>query len=280
MPQPPKKTPRSKTVKKVPVHAPGTDAIYSDKDLVNLPFTVLSEEQIERKKLLERRIRNNNRNKANKALRDKNPDPHPERISCEQIKANGERCGAWQAYGSIHCRHHMTDTELKKAGVIPTRGSGAHLISNREKGLSPQQMARSVVEQTFAFAMNKRLNIFGLQIDSFDAMGNPIISEIPGGGVKMFGESKDGEIIMTNIEDLAAMSREIEMLWNRVMGKPRQTTVIEGGAKPVEVRPVRSVERSTEVASILGQIGALPKPHNGRSRRQTPSESNRGVEHE
>jgi hypothetical protein len=71
---------------------------------------------------------------------------------------------------------------------------------------------------------------------------------------------------MTDYENIMAQVEIAEKLINRVYGKPKQTTQIEGGVQPIKVLPVRTEERAREVAELLSRSAAIPQ-HEGRQRR-------------
>jgi hypothetical protein len=52
--------------------------------------------------------------------------------------------------------------------------------------------------------------------------GDPELVELPEGGAKLFGESKDGDICVSDADDLGAMIAAAEKLQDRVYGRPRQ----------------------------------------------------------
>lgn len=117
---------------------------------------------------------------------------------------------------------------------------------------------KSVVEVATERLIARYLGALGLEFIGFDEDGNPIVLE--NGmekGVRIYGESKDGDIVMTDYPDLMAQIQVMEKLMDRTYGKPKQTNVIEGGSKPIKVQPVRSAERSQEVASLLQRVGAI-----------------------
>jgi hypothetical protein len=135
--------------------------------------------------------------------------------------------------------------------------------------LTPQQQYRRVLEKAFAVMMNKKLAIFGLELVGFDPHGDPILESIPGGGAKIYGESKDGYIEMSPFEDLGVMNKAFEEMQDRVFGKARQALTVEGGVKPIEIKPVRSGERARTVADLLDKYGTVPR-HGGRQRKAPP----------
>jgi hypothetical protein len=279
----------ARRARKVSIHRPGEDAEYTDAELLELAPSMLNAEQRKRRTQLRRRqMMNANRARQKKATGKPRSNMDglgkgggwPGKKYCVQIKANGEQCGAIQAYGTEHCRHHLTEEEKARCGLAPDPHGPANTYTRTpllgaRTILTPAQQYRRVAEIAFAHMIDKKLSIFGLHLAGFDPHGEPILEELPGGGLKLHGESKDGDIVMTQFEDILGMNKVFEEMQDRVFGKARQALSIEGGSKPIEIKPVRSGERAREVAGLLDQYGIIPRgaeePHSGRQRRQPAS---------
>lgn len=67
------------------------------------------------------------------------------------------------------------------------------------------------------------------------------LERIEGGGAKLFGESRDGIIKVSDNEDLGAQMKAADQLIDRVYGRPKQTTElageIQGGGDTIFVVP-------------------------------------------
>jgi hypothetical protein len=273
----------ARRIRKVPIHRPGEDATYTDKELLDLPDALLNADQVKRKKVLKRRSDQNKRRAANRKTRKpgeerlKGRNPMAGKAHCTQIKSNGDSCFGWRSYGTEHCRWHMTEAELQMAGLEPAARVGSYTpLLGINTVLTPTQQYRRVLEKAFAVMINKKLNVFGLRLVGFDPAGDPILEEVRSGGVKIYGESKDGDIIMTMFDDLGTMNKVFEEMMDRTFGKARQALQIEGGTKPIEIKPVRSGERAREVAGLLDQYGIIPPgsgSHGGRQRHKPASPS-------
>jgi hypothetical protein len=270
-----KRTPRR--VKRVKIHRPGEDATYTDAELISLPPAVLGEDQRKRRRaLLRRKQQAELRDRAKKAkprsLRPRGFADTEEAKYCIHIRPNDEQCKQRKAFGTEHCRWHLTHEEMVNAGLEPAESPGSYTpLIGINTTLTPQQQYRRVLEKSFAYIMNKKLAIFGLRVEGYDPHGDPIIGEVPGGGVKLHGESKDGDIIMTHFEDIRTMSKEFEGMIDRTFGKARQSLTVEGGKQPIKVEPQATPERAQRVAKLLDGLGAIPRdaaPHSGRQRRK------------
>lgn len=245
----------------MPLHQPGEGAIYTDDELKELPFVVLSEAQRKRKRIIERRERTNKRNSANRKVRKAGevPDRTKGKEYCVHIKENGDRCGSWAAYGTPRCRWHMDEEEKIAAGLAPARPGEARQLVHVSDVLTPMQQFARATEKSMAVIIEQYLTAMGLQLDGFDPLGDPIISVVENGGLKLHGESKDGDIIMTNFDNIIGRIEIAEKMINRVWGKPRQSMVIEGGAKPIKIEPKKSPERAQDVAKLLDGLGIIPR---------------------
>jgi hypothetical protein len=179
-------------------------------------------------------------------------------------KAKTKRGTACQAYplkpGTIidgvtvkgaHCRKHdpdLSDT-ARLAGPQPNSG--------RPRLPRPSEVAQQLIER----------NVLALQRPYWRALGydvvigkdGPELVEIEGGGAKIYGESKDGDINMTMHDDLEAHQKAAERLQDRVYGRPKQATEItspDGGAI-VLVAPPDALDKSRKAAELLKGLGRV-----------------------
>ena len=178
---------------------------------------------------------------------------------------NGKQCRMPAIEGMDTCMKHAPKEFRNEFAP----GAG---ISSAGKRKAPE-VIREVVEVAAAAVVKPYFDSLGIVFEGYDTeTGEPVVT-YTGGGLMLHGESKDGDIIMTDYENLLARVQVAERLLDRVYGKPRQTTVLEGGVAPIRVQPVRTEERAQQVAALLSHAGALPpaqKPHEGR-RRAKPS---------
>jgi hypothetical protein len=69
-----------------------------------------------------------------------------------------------------------------------------------------------------------------------DDDGELYLMELAEGGIKIYGESKEGDINMTDYDDLGGQIAAAEKLRDRVFGRPKQTTEVTGpGGGKIEV---------------------------------------------
>lgn len=62
------------------------------------------------------------------------------------------------------------------------------------------------------------------------------------------------------VPDTRARIQAAEALFDRVYGKPKQTTELQGGIEQKIIEVPQTKERQTEVARILAEAGAVPDP--------------------
>lgn len=132
-------------------------------------------------------------------------------------------------------------------------------------------MMRATMEVALSKLLTRYFLAIGMEFSGFDEEGNPIV--IDNGaekGICLHGESKEGYINVSEHPDLQVQVQVIEKLFDRVYGKSRQTTVLEGGVNPIQIKPVRSVDRARQIASIIQRTGAVP--HEGRRRIESVDE--------
>lgn len=257
------------------VRKPGMSNSISDDTLrdSNSPdvLATLTPDQLKRRRDLRRQqtaaareVRRKEAAKSSKSKRNKT-------IYCIGRKTNGDPCMSKHVIGSDYCSWHMTIVERERLGV-------------RDPGEAPRQMSaqvkapellRQIVEMNVQSIIAPYFEGLGLELVGYDEdTGEPVVRRREGGGLKLYGESKDGDIVMTPYDDIGGMVAIAEKLLDRIYGKPKQSTTIEGGMTPIKVQPVRSEERAIEVAAILAQARALPAapettvPHEGRRRAQ------------
>lgn len=195
----------------------------------------------------------------------------PESQKCNGTTLIGTPCENWCVHGEDKCVSHVRK-EVRDALSPSVRGP---------KRKAPEMM-REVAEVAAAAIIKPYLDALGLTFEGYDEeTGEPVVTA-NGGGLVLHGESKEGEIVMTDYADVLGRVGVAEKFNDRVYGKPRQTTVLEGGVQPIKVVPVKSEERAQAVAELLARSGALPgqaapsdPPHEGRQRRAPASPTDR-----
>jgi hypothetical protein len=119
----------------------------------------------------------------------------------------------------------------------------------------PTEVMRQMVEEGVEQILAPYFRTLGLKLErGDDGRLHPVLDAT--GGAKIFGESKEGDINMTDFDDLGAMIGAAEKLLDRVYGKPKQSTELtgaEGGA--VEIVPV-SRDKAKSIGGIIAGVGA------------------------
>lgn len=250
------------------IRKPGGSFELTDEELMHAPARLLTREQRRRR----RQLRNNVAKAKSREIRKKRIDEGRGKVVfCQGFTKKGEPCQAYAITGVKHCGNHLNDAEQAKLGrprqhQIATEG---RLKATAVGGvnMSAPAMARATMEVALEKLLSRYYKALGLEFAGFDETGAPVVYDHGmDAGIRLHGESKEGYIEMSQHPDMLAQIQVIEKLWDRVYGKPRQTTVLEGGTKPIQVKPVRSAERSQQVAALLQRTGALP--HEGRTRRR------------
>lgn len=98
------------------------------------------------------------------------------------------------------------------------------------------EIERRLMEEYAIAWMRPYWAILGFDVAIDDETGNLYLAERAGGGAKIYGESKEGDINMTDYDDLGAQMAAAEKLRDRVFGRPKQTTEVSGpGGGKIEV---------------------------------------------
>ena len=178
--------------------------------------------------------------------------------NCKAKNQKGGPCGAYPlkpgtvidgiAVKGKHCRKH--DPDLSDSARLACAQPGA----GRPKLPTPSEIARQLIER----------NVLALQKPYWRTLGydvvigadGPELVEIPDGGAKVYGESKDGDICVSELDDLAAMMTAAEKLQDRVYGRPRQSTEITGpdGGALLLIAPDDAVTKSQRAAMLLRNL--------------------------
>lgn len=125
--------------------------------------------------------------------------------------------------------------------------------AGRKRKIGPDEYIREMVNSAVGIFVRPHLKALGAVID--DDTGE--IKLVPGTGAKIYGESKDGYINMTDYDDVEAQQKASERLLDRGFGKPRTQTEISitpaGGSSTVPP----TAERARDVAMVLAECGAI-----------------------
>jgi hypothetical protein len=150
------------------------------------------------------------------------------------------------------CRQH--DQDLPDSARI----GGAQPGAGRPAVPRATEVARKLVEENIAAVQRPYWRTLGYDV-KIGADG-PYLVEIEDGGAKVYGESKEGYINMSNHDDLGAMMNAAEKLQDRAFGRPKQSAEITGaGGGPVEL--VEVPVRRREVEDLLSdRVRRTPPP--------------------
>jgi hypothetical protein len=183
------------------------------------------------------------------------------RRRCKAKTKRGTRCMAAPLKDSDRCLAH-SDAEVREStGFIPDNGKGGRRAVPRAT-----EVQRRLVEENVLAVQRPYWRILGYDVEL--GPDGPRLVELDGGGAKLFGESKDGCINVSDHEDLAAMMAAAEKLQDRAFGRPKQSTEITGaGGGPVELVdvPVRRREVHDLLADRVRRTPAAKVGTNGHS---------------
>lgn len=242
------------------------DVQFTDEELLALPANSLTRSERSRRRRVRRRLKEakEQERKARQIANEPHRTGTPKKKvtpanRCHGSNKAGNPCGAPAVKGAKHCLSHLNDAEKAKLGkkTFQESGTEGRRLRNRT-GMNAPAMMRSVVEVAVEKLIMRYFAALGLEFIGYDDDGNPIV--LDNGierGICLHGESKEGDIVMTDYPDLAAQIQVMEKLMDRTYGKPKQTQILEGGQRPIKVQPVRSMERAQEVADLLQRVGAV-----------------------
>lgn len=183
---------------------------------------------------------------------------------CSGKNSKGDPCGAHPLKpGTViegvevkgkHCRRHDPDVPASARFGSHAQAREAGKKGGRPPLPKPTDIARRLIEQNELALQRPYWRTLGYDV-KIGEDGLELV-ELPDGGAKMHGESKEGDIIASPYEDLGAQQEAAERLWNRVYGKPKQTQEITGAdGGPVEIVPVTRA-KAKAVGGILAGVGA------------------------
>lgn len=241
------------------IRKPGEPFELSDDEILAAPPKLLSFEQRKRRRRLKNNAAKDRTRSRRAAAKRGEPQPHGTKIKfCQGTTKKGGKCEAYAVEGAKHCVNHFTDEEKERLGVIRNTTNGL------KRTASPVALAREVTEVATAKVIQPYFDAIGVEFVGFDEEGKPVVREKgDDSGLMLHGESKDGYIHMSRYPDIGGRIAAMEKLQDRVYGRPRQTTVLEGGVRPIQVEPIKTVERSQTVFDIMRRTGMLesaPEP--------------------
>lgn len=160
------------------------------------------------------------------------------------LKAEGiEDC---VATGGFCLRH---DPKVSDEYMYSIRKHGG-----RKRTAAPDEYLREVITQAVGLIVRPYFDGLGVRMNK--ATGE--ITRVPGGGVKIHGESKDGDINMTKYEDSMSQAKLSEMLLDRAFGRPRTQAEVSFTPTGQSAQVPPTAERAREVALVLAEAEAIP----------------------
>lgn len=239
------------------IRKPGEEFELTDDELLAAPPRLLSRDQRRRRRQLKNNASKDRLRTRRAAAKNGEPPPPVTKIHyCQAETAKGLNCEGYAVMGAKHCSAHLTEEEREKLGVIREPGGRPKTVA------SPIKLAKEVVEVATTKALKPYLDAIGVELVGFDEENRPVVRYLGDDhGLMIHGESKDGDIVMTSYHDLTGRVQIMEKLFDRVYGRPKQTQVLEGGVQPIQIQPVRTVERAhamTEIMRRSGMVGQEP----------------------
>lgn len=177
-----------------------------------------------------------------------------EKKVCRGETKKGGPCGAYPMANGF-CISHQSLERREKLGHGNVNG---HQAKKRDPLTAPLMMRR-ILEANAMAVLYPYLRAMGLKAMRHKPTGEIVIVPTPETRAKLYGISKDGEVKMSQYEDLAAMMAVAEKMMDRVYGRPKQAISLAGepDSAPVQVSVSGSTERALEVAQILVSTGAV-----------------------
>lgn len=176
-----------------------------------------------------------------------------EKPRCHATNKQGEPCAAAPLTGKNYCGAH--DPELPESSRFGSvaQAKEAAKLGGRPRNPRPTERLQQIVEENLHVFLRPHLLTLGLEINADGS-----ISPTNGGmGARMFGESKDGEIVASEYEDLGAQIEAVEKVFNRVYGRPKQVSEVSGpDGGPVTTALVTDPKLSEEALDLLARASS------------------------
>lgn len=173
---------------------------------------------------------------------------------CTGTNRHGNPCQANPLKDRATCIAHTEELGSFRFGS-PAQARAAGQLGGRPALPKPTDVARELVERHVYAVLRPHFKALGLELED-DGSVTPMSH-----GAIITGESKDGEVIASDIEDLGAQIAAAEKLLDRVYGRPKQSTELSGPAgQPVQVSLPTESDWHAQVARVLGEVGAIGVP--------------------
>lgn len=174
-------------------------------------------------------------------------------------KRAGEVCGkktsTVEGCDTTKCWGHQSKEVKDSKGF-----GGSQEGSGRPKLKDPFDVAREAVRQHAELLIRPHFKALGFDIAIVQHKDGAEleITPIEGGGAKVYGESRDGEIVPSKIEDLAAQITAAEKIIDRLWGRPKQAVEHSGGmeVKHTDLAPIQRPEHTDKVQQVLAAARA------------------------
>lgn len=155
-------------------------------------------------------------------------DAHVAKRRCEGTTKAGAPCkstpllpGTVISGVTVSGRWCYTHDEDIPAEAMPHMLRTPEQMQGRPKLPRAIDIQRELIERNFLVAITPSLRTIGYEPVIED--GEPVLKALPGGGAKLHGVSKDGEVVLSEHEDLKAKREAEQSILDRVYGKPKQS---------------------------------------------------------
>lgn len=172
--------------------------------------------------------------------------------SCTGKTKKGKRCKAAPLKDKDCCLAHADQETRESTGF-----GGSQPGAGRPRLPRPSEVAQQLIERNILALQKPYWRTLGYDVVIGD--DGPELVELEEGGAKVYGESKDGDINVSDHEDLEAMQKAAERLQDRVYGRPKQATEITApdGAGLLLLPPMDATEKSRKAAELLKDLGRV-----------------------
>lgn len=142
---------------------------------------------------------------------------------CKAKTKAGKPCQAWALHGHMVCLAHADADTRASVGFVPEAGKAG----GRPRKVKPMEIEKRLMERYAIAWMKPYWRILGFDV-GLDADGELYLTELPEGGAKLYGESKEGFIHVSDADDLGAQMAAAEKLRDRVFGRPTSKSEFSG----------------------------------------------------
>lgn len=139
---------------------------------------------------------------------------------CKGVNKAGGPCRATPLRDSDWCAAH--DPTLPESSRFGSSAQARSARGGQKPWPKPTEVARRLVEENVAAILRPHFKALGLRLNDDGS-----VEQLERGAI-LTGESKDGEVRASLIEDLGAQIAAAEKLLDRVYGRPKQATEISG----------------------------------------------------